>query len=140
MEILKKIWPIFIVIALYLVFNKLLPYLGSESDYGCELYHNVYMQSLKYKVLKKYTDTYQHNYEKVEYSFNNNSEQGTMIFDVELNVMFYNLQPGDSVIKKKNSMFYDLKSKTTLKDSLFEFYISCKDTIAAKKPRPDDKN
>jgi hypothetical protein len=140
MKILKKAWVVLIWIALYLFIFKLIPYLDSKRDDGCEIYHNVYAQSLKYMVVKKYTDTYQHNYEKVEYSFNNNSERGTMIFDVQLNIMFYNLQPGDSVIKKKNSMFYDLKSKTTLRDSLYEFYISCKDTTAAKKPRPDDKS
>jgi len=141
-EILKKVWTVFVAIGFfYFVFFKLFPYLQTKSDHdrGCEIYHNIYTQSGKYKVEKKFIDYDNHARRRVDYSVNDIGE-GTMIFDDALNLMYYNLQPGDSVIKKKNSMYYDLKSKTTNKDSMYEYYISCKDTINAKRLTPEDKN
>ena len=139
MTIVKKALPFIILIAMYLVFNKLLPYLSDKYNDGCEIYHRVYIQAIKFKVFDKFTDEQNHNRQTVNY-LNDKGKTASMLFvDDKLNLMYYNLKFGDSVIKKKYSMFYDLKSATTLKDSLYEYYVTCKDTIKAQQPRPDDK-
>lgn len=132
---------IFVVIIFYLIFFRLFPYLleKSDSDRGCKIYHKVYIENLKFKVVKKFTDHDNHNNWTVNYSFNN-GEHGTMIFGEALNLMFYKLQPGDSVIKHKNSMYFNLKSKNSLKDSMYEYYVLCKDTLNARRRAPEDKN
>jgi hypothetical protein len=89
----------------------------------------VYDQKVNGAVKKKYTDSSNHNYQKIIYSSENNIE-GEMIFTPELEDMYEFLNIGDSIIKEKNSVYYRVKSKSTGKDTVFKFVNSCKDTIS----------
>ena len=114
-------------ILIYLVFFKLLPYL-TDRYHGCYIHEDVYKQAIKSTILDKYIDSENHNSETAIYAGDHNKGV-IMVFRPEFGALYDFLNAGDSIIKKKGSIYYEVKSKATGKDTLFKFYTTCKDSL-----------
>ena len=115
------------VIVLYLIFNRLLPYLNNKY-YECDLYNEVYNQQFSGLVEKKFIDTPNHNYRKIIYSDKTRVKQ-SMILEGGFQEIYDFLEVGDSLIKERKSIYYKVKSKSTGKDTVFKIETTCKDTL-----------
>jgi hypothetical protein len=96
---------------------------------GCGKHQEVYNQSISGRVLQKYIDSKNHNYQTVVFSGMDGYQPGVMIFSPEFYDMFDLINVGDSVVKKKNTIYYKVIFKATGKDTLFPFHSVCKDSL-----------
>ena len=126
---------IFSVVGLGLMYFILIYYVPHwhEESSGCYLHHEVYVQNIRSKIEKKLIDSHNHNYKEIIY-LDENKEEKTMVFTPEFQVMFDSLNVGDTIIKEKNSIYYKIKYNKLQKDTIFQFYTMCKDSI--NKPKP----
>ncbi len=118
---------IFSILA-FLFFRFGSPYLTAMGE--CNFHKRVYNQGFKGKVIRKYVDSNDHNYNMVDISMKNNSEQMSLNLSAGgyLN-MFDLIHTNDSIIKEKKSICYRIKSNARGKDTLFEFYTHCRDNL-----------
>jgi hypothetical protein len=96
---------------------------------GCGKHQEVYKQSINGRVLQKYVDTKNHNYQTAVFSGMDGYQQGSMIFSPEFYDMFDLINVGDSVIKRKNTIYYRVIFKATGRDTIFPFHSICKDSL-----------
>lgn len=111
---------------LYFVFFKILPYLDKKY-HGCYIYQDINDQEMKSIVVEKLIDKANHNEETIIFSDGKKSIK-KMIFPGYLEDMYFYLNIGDSVIKRKNSIYYRVKSKLTGKDTTFKLEVTCNDS------------
>lgn len=95
----KILYLIVAGIVLYIVFFAILPRLGDRYK-GCNLHHDVYVQSIRSRVLKKFVDSSNHYDQVIVYS-GQDKEPHIMSFTPEFLDMFDRINPGDSIIKEK---------------------------------------
>ena len=111
-------------IILYLIAFKLLPYLG-DRYHGCYLHHDIYIQHIRSRVIKKFVDADNHNDQVIVY-LDGTKQPKMMTFSPENLDMYDAIDVGDSIIKLENSI------KSTGKDTIFQFHTMCQDSL--KKP------
>jgi hypothetical protein len=126
----KILFTIFCMVIIYVIFIRLLPYLN-DKNYDCDLYNKIYYQQISALVERKFIDTRNHNYRKIIYSEKAKVKQD-MILEGEFQEIYDFLKVGDSLIKKKKSIYYKVKSNTTGKDTLFKLETDCKDTLVQR--------
>jgi len=124
---LKIILMVIIGILIYIIFFQILPGLNGKY-YECNIFHEINSQKIHSKVLRKFIDSDNHNYKKINY-LNDNGIEDTMIFPAELCDMYDFLNVGDSIIKKENSIYYKVKNKATGRDTSFKLDTMCKDSL-----------
>ncbi|HEY9000685.1 MAG TPA: hypothetical protein VIM89_04995 [Mucilaginibacter sp.] len=128
----KRIVRIIIaLIVFYILYRYLIPYMHNKYE-GCGKHQEVYNQSINGRVLQKYVDAKNHNYQTVVFSGINGYQQGSMIFSPEFYDMFDLINVGDSVIKKKSTIYYKVIFKASGKDTIFPFHSICKDSLSNK--------
>jgi hypothetical protein len=116
------------LIAIILIFKAIDHY--ERKNYGCELHRTVYALTLKSKVTDKLIDVNEHNYQTVYYLNFGNKYKNYMVFsDPEFNYMYDFIEPGDSLIKAKNTLAFTIRTKRLKKDTVFLFSTMCKDSI-----------
>jgi hypothetical protein len=126
----KVLLTIIVVVMLYLIFNKLLPYL-SDKYYPCSIYEIVYNQQIHASIDKKFIDAPNHNYRTIVYSEKNIKQ--TLTMDGEFQEIYFYLNVGDSLIKEKGSINYRIVYKKTGKDTILKFETNCKDSVEKSK-------
>ncbi|NHA02855.1 hypothetical protein G7092_03575 [Mucilaginibacter sp. HC2] len=114
---------------IYAVFFQVLPYL-TDRYHGCYIHQDVYAQSIKSVVFKKFIDHANHNEKTIVYLENNREK--SMIFTPEFYGMYDFIDVTDSIIKNINSVNYRVKNKTTGKDTTMKFDTTCKDSLNKK--------
>lgn len=114
-------------IVIYIVFFKVLPKL-TDKYHGCYIHKDVYVQSIKSRIIRKFIDSANHAEETIAFLGKDNKEE-KMIFTPEFNGMYDSINEGDSIIKEKNSIYYKVIFETTGKDTIFKFYTTCKDSL-----------
>lgn len=122
------IYPAFIVIC-YFTFHYLDNY--NKKYAGCDLYKDVYEQSISFKVTQKFIDQDNHNNPVFIYVDNNN-QPGRMTCTSELMDIYDSTEIGDSVIKQKNVLWYKIIHGKTGEVKSAWLYSTCKDSLKYK--------
>ena len=116
-------------IIIYLLFRKVMPYYDKKT-YGCDLHREVYAMVLKSQITNKLIDVNEHNYPTIYfYNFGSKDKQYIRVYNPEFNYLYDFLEPGDSLIKTKNSLYFIVKSTRLKKDTVIMFSTFCKDSI-----------
>jgi hypothetical protein len=118
-------------IILYFIIFQLIPYYNNKYA-GCSLHKEVYTQFINSTITRKFIDSNEHANPTISYNKEDGTEQSMVLYG-EFDGMFDYISVGDSILKKKNSLFYIIKSKVTRKDSIFKFDSVCKDSIKKQK-------
>ena len=129
----KIILGIIFYIFLYIFITRLYPYYHNKYV-GCSLHKDVYIQSIKSTIRRKFIDSDEHAYPTISYIDSDGFEKSMILFG-EFDGMFDFISVGDSIVKEKNSLFYKIKSTATGKDSIFEFDTACQDSIKRTEKR-----
>ena len=114
-------WSVFLIIFL------LLSQSGRKFS-ECRIYKEVFAQTIKAKVERKFIDTLNHNNKTITY-LNEKKEPNEIIFHSELRAIYNFLNVGDSIVKSQYSLYYYVKSNATGKFTRFSFHTSCKESI-----------
>ena len=123
---LKTILLVIFAILFYSFIFYLLPQYN-QRYYGCSLHQEVYVQKISSKLKRKFINADEHNFPTIIYS--DNGEEQSMVLGNEFGSMFEDLNVGDSIIKRKNSINYEVKPNSTKVDTIYKFYTNCKDSI-----------
>lgn len=110
-----------------------MPYL-SDNYQGCYIHKEIYGDEISAIIVSKYVDYDNHGEQTIAYVENGKSER-KMVFPGYLIDLYDYSNVGDSIVKRKNSIDYRIKSKIDGKDSIFTFESFCKDSIAIKRKK-----
>ena len=105
------IWIALFLTIVFIIFLYVFPHLNGENN-GCYLHKEVYVQEIRSKIEKKFINTPNHALKKIIY-LDHDSNENELVFTAEYKGMYDSLSVGDSIIKKRGTLDYEVKSKAT---------------------------